>query len=170
MNTYQLKCAIVSDVDLQRSVLGVFSSDELSQVHLPPGMGVIANTDVAGLPGRHWVAFFCNRKNSLEVFDSFGYSEKELIVYFNKFMRNYAYIQSNEKRLQGDDTVVCGQYCLFYLMCRVRGFTMQQITDVFSEDYQLNDNFVYSFIDNRFHCCVNNVCNVVNQSCIKIKN
>ncbi|CAG2225695.1 unnamed protein product [Mytilus edulis] len=97
MNTYQLKCAIVSDVDLQRSVLGVFSSDELSQVHLPPGMGVIANTDVAGLPGRHWVAFFCNRKNSLEVFDSFGYSEKELIVYFNKFMRNYAYIQSNEK-------------------------------------------------------------------------
>ncbi|VDI77019.1 Hypothetical predicted protein [Mytilus galloprovincialis] len=57
MNTYQLKCAIVSDVDLQRSVLGVFSSDELPQVHLLPGMGVIANTDIAGLPGRHWSVF-----------------------------------------------------------------------------------------------------------------
>ncbi|CAC5392368.1 unnamed protein product [Mytilus coruscus] len=112
MNTYQLQCVIVSDVDLQRSVLGVFSTDELSQVRLLPGMGVIANTDVSGLPGRHWVAFSCNRKNSLEVFDSFVYSEKELTVYFNKFMRNYSCIQSNEKRLQGDDTVILHNlYC-----------------------------------------------------------
>ncbi|CAC5426311.1 unnamed protein product [Mytilus coruscus] len=72
MNTYQLQCAIVSDIDLHRSFLGVFSSDELSHVHLLPEMGVIANTDVTGLPGRHWVAFFCKRKNILEVYDSFG--------------------------------------------------------------------------------------------------
>jgi len=169
MNTYQIQCVINSDVELQQSILGVFPSDELSRVRLKMGMGVIANTDIKQLPGRHWIAFYYNKNNILEVFDSFGRSEKELTVFFNSVMHNYPNILTNGKRLQGDNTAVSGQYCLFYLICRVKGFSMQQITDLFSEDYRLNDQFVYDFIDNRCHCCMNNVCNAMSQSCIKLK-
>lgn len=169
MNTYQIQCAINSDNEMKQSILGVYPSDELCRLRLKTGMGLIANTDIHQLPGKHWIAFYYNKKNILEVFDSFGRSEKELAVFFKNFMHNFRNFLTNKKRLQGGDTTVCGQYCLFYLMCRVRGLSMQQITDLFSENYQLNDQFVYDFIDNRFHCCVNNVCNASGQSCIKLK-
>lgn len=169
MNTYQIQCVINSDIEMKQSIVGVYPSDELCRIRLKTGTGVIANTDIKQLPGRHWVAFYYNKNNILEVFDSFGQSENELTVFFKGFMYHYSNILANDKRLQSDDTDVCGQYCLFYLMCRVRGFSMCQITDLFSENFQLNDQFVSDFIDRRFHCCVDNVCYDASQSCIKLK-
>jgi len=69
-------------------------------------------------------------------------------------MTVYSRIEINSKRLQSKDTTVCGQYCLFYLMCRTRGYSLYQITDLFTENFNLNDQFVYNVIDEQFYCCM----------------
>lgn len=124
MNTYQIQYVIDSDVELRQSIRGLFPTDELSRIRLKMGMGVIANTNIKQVPERRWIVFYHNENNILEVFDSFGQSEREFAVFFNSFMRNYPNILTNGKRLQIDNTAVCGQYCIFYLICRVRGFSM----------------------------------------------
>ena len=92
--------------------------------------------------------------DTLECFDSDGRSPDGYSVYLRQFMGQFYRIKVNKKRLQSNDTAVCGQYCLFYLMCRTRGYSLDQITDMFNENYHLNDQFVYNFIDERFHCCM----------------
>ena len=75
----------------------------------------------------------------------YGRSPDGYSVYLRQFMGTFH---------RSNDTAVCVQYCLFYLMCRTRCYSMDQITDMFNENYHLNDQFVYNFIDERFHCCM----------------
>lgn len=165
MNTDQLECAIKCDNEMRKKICGVFASNEISYIQLQPSTGFIANTDVKQLPGKHWVAFYYNENKVLEIFDSFGYTLSQLSVYFNELMSRYTFTSANKMQLQSEKTLVCGQYCLFYLMSRSRGISMEQIKDVFSDRYYLNDQFVYDFINERFNCCMTSV-NVTLQSCI----
>lgn len=52
---------------------------------------------------------------------------------------------------------VCGQYCLLYLMCRCKGYSMKDIINIFDRDFKVNDQFVYNFIDERFYCCMHTI-------------
>ena len=52
--------------------------------------------------------------------------------------------------LQSPLTSVCGQYCLYYLLHRARGISLQVILNEFSSDVDWNDQFVYDFIRNRY--------------------
>ena len=168
MNTNQLQCAIESDSKMKDSIYGVFASDEISNIQLRPMSGLIANTDVKSLPGQHWIAFYLNTKETLEIFDSYGSSIDQLTLYFQQFLNRYSTIKANGKRLQSKESKVCGQYCLFYLMSRVRGHSMEDVIQTFGNNYSFNDQFVYNDIDERFHCCmtfVNDNC----QSCTVCK-
>lgn len=102
-------------------ILGAFHADHIPS-HLPLGTGIIVNTDPVRLPGRHWVAFFLNQRNTLECFDSFGRSPSTYLIYIGQFMKRFSNI--NEKQLQSTETNVCGQYCLLFLMCRCRGLSI----------------------------------------------
>jgi hypothetical protein len=75
-------------------------------------------------------------------------------------MSNYPRLKVNAKRLQSSDTTVCEQYCLFYLMWKTRIYTMEKIVNMFDKNYHLNDQFVYYYIDERFHCCISFSSNV----------
>ena len=44
--------------------------------------------------------------------------------------------------------------CCFFLMCKVRGYTMRDITDQFTLNVLSNDEFAYNFIDERFYYCM----------------
>ena len=61
---------------------------------------------------------------ALECFDSDGRSPDGYSVYLRQFMGKFYRIKVYKKRLQSNDTAVCGQYCLVYLMCRTRGYSM----------------------------------------------
>jgi hypothetical protein len=100
------------------------------------------------------IGLYFSDDDTLECFDSDERSPDGYSVYLRQFMGRFYRIKVNKKRLQSNDTDVCGQYCLVYLMCRTRGYSMDQITDMFNENYHLNDQFVYYFIDERFHCCM----------------
>jgi hypothetical protein len=80
-------------------------------------------------------------------------------------MTVYSRIEINSKRLQSKDTIVCGQYYLFYLMCRTRGYSLYQLTDLFNEYFNLNDQFVYNVIDEQLYCCMS-ICRNNYQVCL----
>ena len=152
MNTYQLQCAIDCDLTMKHSICGVYAADEIPQT-LQASHGFIANTDPKQKQGQHWIAFLYDN-GVLECFDSYGKSPDQYSASFKHFMSKYSRLKVNTKRLQSSNTTVCGQYCLFFLMCRTRGLPMEQIINMIEQNYYLNDQFVYNFIDERFHCCI----------------
>ena len=152
MNTYQLQCAINYDCNMRNTVCGVYAADEIPQT-LHSFTGLVPNTDPKQRPGKHWIAFFYDN-GVLECFDSYGRSPELYSPHLGQFMRSFPTRRVNVKRLQSSDTTVCGQYCLFYLMCRTRGYSMEEITNMFDNNYHLNDEFVYKFINERFYCCM----------------
>jgi hypothetical protein len=126
----------------KKHISGVFAANEIPHIILGSKNGFIANTDPKQRPDQHWIAFYLNGKGILECFDSYGNSPEKYSPYFKQSMTVYSRIEINSKRLQSKDTTVCGQYCLFYLMCRTRGYSLYQITDLFNENFNLNDQFV----------------------------
>lgn len=144
MNTRQLQCVIKCDVVMRRIVEGVFARDELPtwKKHYPHGL--IVNTDPKDRHGRHWLAFYCESKDTVEFFDSYGHSPE----YFDFTADVY-----NNKRLQSSTSNVCGQYCLYYLLNRCRGVSMRTIVNRFGDNYRENDTFVYDFMSRSFPYC-----------------
>ena len=47
----------------------------------------------------------------------------------------------NDCKLQSDLSDVCGQYCIFYLSHRARGYSITKIAQLFGNDTVLNDSF-----------------------------
>jgi hypothetical protein len=45
---------------------------------------------------------------------------------------------------------VCGQFCLFYLHHRCRGYDMREITGMFCGDNEINDILVNEFINEKY--------------------
>lgn len=156
MNTRQLQCAIDCDVEMKKTLIGVYAADNIPKKHHPMPYGFIVNTDPHQLPGKHWIACYI-KNNVLETFDSYGHSPGILSPFIKRYMNTFERTLNNTKRLQSSETRVCGQYCFFYLMCRCRGFSMKDITNLFTHDFMLNDQFVYNFIDERFHCCMHHM-------------
>lgn len=153
MNNYQLQCIIDCDVKMKKNVVGVFPADRIPKRHSTNPYGMIVNTDPHHLPGRHWVAFFINNDH-LEAFDSYGHSPGLYSINLMQFMQRFRRVTINTKELQDSKTNVCGQFCLYYLMCRCRGYSMSDIVNTFSNDLALNDQFVYTFINDRYYCCM----------------
>lgn len=154
MNTHQLQCAIDCDVKMNVKIIGTYSADNIpNKPHTLP-FGFIVNTDPHNLPGQHWIAFYADEHGVLEAFDSFGISPSKYSPCMKQFMKTFNNVVVNNKRVQSLESNVCGQYCLFYLMCRCRGYFMSDVINIFSNDSTLNDQFVYRFIDDRFYCCM----------------
>ncbi|CAC5416578.1 unnamed protein product [Mytilus coruscus] len=149
---------------MKNKIMKVCAADEIQQKLQTPPFGFITNTDPHQLPGRHWVACYVDENNILEIFDSYGNSPDALSPYITRYMNLFERTLFNHKRLQSSKTKVCGQYCLFYLMCRCRNYSQKEVIDIFNDDFERNDQFVYDFIEQRFHCCIHNT-SVFNQIC-----
>lgn len=165
MNTNQLYCAINCDKEMKSKIIGVYAADNIPRtLHTLP-YGFIVNTDPHHLPGKHWIACFINENCILELFDSYGNLPEKLSPYIKQYVNSFERYLTNNKRLQSSDTRVCGQYCLHYFMSRCRGHSMKNIIDIFSDNFEQNDQFVYDFVEERYYCCMDTSKSVC-QSCI----
>ena len=103
---------------------GVFSKDDLPSEINEPEVGII-NLDSKIGPGTHWVCYRNDDKHLCEYFDSFGLIMPNLI-------RKYL-LTSGEKiiystdEIQERDSVLCGYWCLYYLLERQKGRSILQI-------------------------------------------
>ena len=119
---------------------GVFSRNNLPK-KIKDGAYVINFEKYADL-GTHWIALFCN-KNDIVYFDSFGVEHvpeeiKECIGNKN--------IKANTFRVQANNSMMCGYFCMGFIGFVLGGKKMTDFTSLFSPyDFEKNDNIIFSY-------------------------
>ena len=105
----------LTDFELQRFYQnesrfnGVFSRDNLPET-IKNGTYVINLEECADV-GTHWLALYCNR-NEIVYFDSFG---AEHVPEEIKILRGNKNIKANIFRVQENDSVMCGYFCIGFI-------------------------------------------------------
>ena len=119
---------------------GIYSRDGLPHA-IRKECGIINLDDMTG-PGTHWVCYR-NIDNLVEYFDSFGLiMPNEALEYFRTSGKRIVYSMDE---IQNRSTVLCGYWCLYYLLERQRG---KSILDVLHNPHFDDDNS--DFIKNYF--------------------
>ena len=136
MNSLQIDSILRNDYMTKHIFQGVYAVDVLPESCV--GMYVI-NTDEHDQPGQHWVAVYND-----EYFDSFGLPPLDQRI---KDFLGYNIIY-NKVTLQPILTNACGFYCVYYLLERARGQSMEDIIHVLKNDD--GDFIVKSMIFNRY--------------------
>ena len=89
MNTSQIWTALKSDPVTGKKFLGVFPADRLPKEIESYPKGFIANTDVSGKRGTHWVAFYFPSEGKAEFFDSYGQPPERYHKFFRDYLKHY---------------------------------------------------------------------------------
>ena len=124
---------------------GVYSKDSLPDRIKRNECGII-NLDSKIGHGTHWVAYR-NVDSTCEYFDSFG------LIMPNEVMK---YLLTSGKRIfySGDeiqerDSVLCGYWCLYYLLERQKGIPIPSV--IHNAQFDMNDQTVnHRFIIDHF--------------------
>lgn len=147
MNGDEIFSLIAKDAVLKSCFIGVFAANELPS-YLPTGKGLIVNCCKRTLPGQHWLAIYQSSSNKVEFFDSFGRKPSD----YGIKITSGRIVQTNNIQLQNLFSNVCGLYCIFYLMKRVRGHGMTTIVNIFSDNNTLfNDSLLKKKICDHFN-------------------
>jgi len=123
---------------------GVFPADRLPRHRLKKPTLLVVNTDRSDKPGQHWVAMYFDGEGYGELFDSLATTP---IKTFKDFMnRNCTRWLKNDMQLQSIISRFCGHYVVMYCVLRARGFDIQRIASLFSNDTLMNDYIVHAFV------------------------
>ena len=111
---------------------GIYSRDRLPN-KIKKECGIINLDGIKG-PGTHWVCYR-NLDSVVEYFDPFGLIMPSLALkYFNTSGKHIVY---SIDEIQNRNTVLCGYWCLYYLLERQNG---KNILDVIHNPHFDNDN------------------------------
>ena len=121
---------------------GIYSRDRLPK-KIRKECGIINLDDMTG-PGTHWVCYR-NIDNVVEYFDPFGLIMPNVALrYFNAASPSGKRIVYSMDEIQNRSSVLCGYWCLYYLLERQRG---NSILDIIHNPHFDNDNrdFIKSY-------------------------
>ena len=105
----------------------------------------VINLDEYADVGTDWSALFCN-KNEIIYFDSFG--AEHVPEEIKEFVGNEN-IKGNIFRLQANDSVMCGYFCIGFIDFMLAGKKLTDYTNLFSpHDFKKNDNIILSYFKN----------------------
>src|ERR1700733_2901326 len=127
MNGQEIENAIRSNPMVKDIFVGVFAADQIPEKQYPGAY--VVNTDPSNQPGQHWVAFFCTESGELEAFDSFGNNPATYSKYIKEWMGT-DYLVLSQSVLQSDDSTLCGNYCLYFILLRCHGFTYEDVLSI----------------------------------------
>ena len=86
-----------------------------------------------------------NDENStLEVFNSFWL--QPYLYNLQEKLPRADLMTYNTKQIQSFNSEMCGKYCLYYIYFKARGFDINDIIGIFSNDYYNNDAYVYDTV------------------------
>ena len=120
---------------------GIYSRDNLPS-KIGKECGII-NLDTKLGPGTHWVCYRNISNSYYEYFDPFGLlMPHEVLYYFHTGSVKLIIYSMDE--IQNRDSVLCGYWCLYYLLERQRG---SNILDVIHNPHFDSDNsdFIISY-------------------------
>ena len=123
---------------------GVFSRNNLPK-KIKYGAYVI-NLDERADVGTQWIALFCN-KNTVIYFDSFG--AEHIPEEIKEFIGNKN-IKANIFRVQANDSVMCGYFCIGFIDFMLAGKILTDFTNLFSShDFEKNDDIILTYFKNK---------------------
>ena len=105
---------------------GVYASNRLPEA-LPSGTKlVIANTQPDTEPGKHWVAYFFPGDDKCMFFDSYGLgpSLPSLKQFIYRNAKTYIH---NKLPIQGKNTKVNGEYCIYFAVHMAKGVPFEEV-------------------------------------------
>lgn len=108
-------------------------------------IGIVYNLDVSSGPGSHWTGLFIdNKNNEINYYDSYGSKPTPLIDKFiqkisEEYLKNNIQptIIYNDKRHQYGGSE-CGVYSMNFILERIHGTTMYQISNMEIPDEKMN--------------------------------
>ena len=118
-----------------------FSQEIIYLKKIKDGAYVINLDEHAG-SGTRWITLFCVRDEVI-YFDSFGIEHipKEI----QEFIGNKN-IKANIYRIQANDSVMCGYFCIGFIDFMLAGKTLIDYTNLFSPyDFDKNDQIILSY-------------------------
>ena len=121
----------------------VFSRNNLHRIK---DGAYLINLDDKNSKGTHWVSLFIDRSTAVH-FDSFGieFVPQEVL---NK-IKNKS-INHNIFRIQDNESVTCGFYCIAFIGYMLAGKTLLDYTNLFSpNDYKKNDKIIYVYFKDK---------------------
>jgi len=113
---------------------------------LPVRHFVVVNLS-STLPGSHWILMVRSHKKCIEVFNSLGCENLDILVPHLKF-RFAAEIEYNNTQVQKSTTSSCGLYCIYFIIHRALNFDLgldDVMTEIFTHDLTENENKVATF-------------------------
>ena len=124
MNSRQISQILARNRNTRHLFKGVFSADMLSDGSRRRRFTgyphcFVANTDVSGQPGTHWVAFYIQTPTTAEYFDSLGEwppQSPHLASYLSS--NNFENIIFNTKKIQATYEDACGPFSIYFLVKR----------------------------------------------------
>ena len=133
MDTLQLIKLLKADPATAAMFGGVLARDELPL--LTNNKCYVCNTDNSSGPGNHWIAIYVENNKG-----EYGLPPlKEFEVFLSNNTSKWIF---NDKQLQSFDSLVCGEYCVVYLMLRCRGVSLKTFGQMFSHDLEKNDRLI----------------------------
>ena len=128
---------------MNQDLMVFFSRNNLS-LKIKDGAYVI-NLDEYADVGTHWIALFCNR-NKIVYFDSFGVEHVPAEI--KEFIGNQN-IMANIFRVQANNSVMFGYFCIGFIDFMLVGKKLTEITNLFSPyDFEKNDKIIVSYFKN----------------------
>ena len=101
--------------------------------------GYVINLDEYADVGTHWIALFCNR-SEIVYFDSFGVEHVPQEI--KEFVGNKNII-ANIFRVQANDSVMCGYFCIGFIDFMLAGKKLTDYTNLFSpHDFKKNNGII----------------------------
>ena len=102
----------------------------------------IINLDEYSDVGTYWIALFCSRSEII-YFSSFGI--EHILEQIKEFIGNKS-IKANIFRVQANNSVICGYFCIGFIDFIVAGKKLTDFTDLFSpRDFDKNDQINLSY-------------------------
>ena len=149
MDTKELTSLCNRDKKISNIFIGVFACDDLPKnISLP--CCLIVNTKPKNHPGEHWTSIYIDSLERGTYFCSYGLKPvSQVTKWLQKNTKSWV---RNKKRIQGDISTTCGQYCICFLhfICRCVSFSL--FLSLFTNNLFENDQFVTLFINGYYKC------------------
>lgn len=151
MNSLQIEKILQRDPFVSRYFLGCFPANKIPNkpldLKLYPFCAVV-NTDIAGMPGSHWVAIYSPNPSSIEYFDSFALPAN---IYIQSYLNKFENIVKSKKILQSIKSTICGRYVIYFLSKRCKNEGFHAIEKHLTCCKSHPNNIVNSFMSRRFN-------------------
>jgi len=132
---------------------GVFACDELDCVTTSK-FAIVLNSEDSTQPGLHWLALFKEANSDIvERWDSYSMPINFYSPVIKNFMISKAkYEKHSINQFQSNYSIVCGEFCLYFLANRTLGYSYEDIVSKFDlHDLERNDALVTNFVKINFN-------------------